>query len=194
MIYLKTSAVGLDVVINDIQSNVFNALGWSNYNAYHKVYKNETSKGIVPEWYEDIEQQKRGEYTEVFLNDNLDASSFFYASDIMSTVDVGRLFGTVVSLVFQVDLKAITGVGNTRNDEEINQAVTNAINSSLYGKVNSIHKGIANTYSEFDTSQIQFDDMQPFYCVRFDIDVAFEYDQTNCSRITPANNNTIVYF
>lgn len=195
MIYVKENAVGIDVVINDIQIAVSNSLQWVNYNAYHRIYKNETANGIIPEWYEDITQATKGEYEEVYLNDKLDASSFIYKEDTIPAVDIGRLFSTVVSMVFQVDLAAVEGVKDTRNDEEVHRLVIEAINGSTYGKVASIVTGISNVYSEFDTSQIQWDDMQPFHCFRIDIDVNYDYNCcTDCNQINPVMGNNVVMF
>ena len=195
MIYVKENAVGIDVVINDIQIAVSNSLQWVNYNAYHRIYKNETANGIRPEWYEDITQATKGEYEEVYLNDKLDASSFIYKEDTIPSVDVGRLFSTVVSMVFQVDLSAVEGVKDTRNDEEVHRLVIEAINGSTYGKVASIVTGISNVYSEFDTTQIQWDDMQPFHCFRIDIDVNYDYNCcTDCNQINPVIGNNVVMF
>ena len=51
MIYLKTNPVGIDVVINDIQLSIANALLWTDYDAYSRAYKNYTETGIIPEVY-----------------------------------------------------------------------------------------------------------------------------------------------
>lgn len=195
MIFVKENAVGIDVVINDIQIAVSNSLQWVNYNAYHRIYKNETSTGIKPEWYEDITQRTKGEYEEVYLDDKLDATSFIYTEDTIPSVDLGRLFGTTLSMVFQVDLSKVEGVKDTRNDEEVHRLAIEAINSSTYGKVASIVTGISSVYTEFDTSQIQWDDMQPFHCFRIDIDVNYDYNCcTDCNQINPVMGNNVVMF
>lgn len=195
MIFVKDSAVGIDVVINDIQIAVSNSLQWVNYNAYHRIYKNETKNGIIPEFYRDITQATVGDYEEVYLNDNLDATSFIYTEGTISSIDAGRLFSTVLSMVFQVNLSEVEGVKDTRNDEEAHRLAVEAINNSTYGKVNSIVTGISNVYSEFDTSQITWNDMQPFHCFRIDIDVSYRYNCcTDCGYQGDINGNNIVMF
>lgn len=195
MIFVKENAVGIDVVINDIQIAVSKSLQWVNYNAYHRIYKNETRTGTIPEFYRDITQATVGEYEEVYLNDNLDASSFIYKEDNIPAIDAGRMFGTVLSMVFQVNLAKVEGVKDTRNDEEVHRLAIEAINGIKYGKVSNIITGISNVYSEFDTTQIKWDDMQPFHCFRIDIDVSYQYKCcVNCGYQGDINGNNIVMF
>jgi len=178
---LKDKPVGVDTVINNINDLVFTDLGWVstaefpiNYNAYHRALKNPINNGLVPEVYDIESGTVFGEYTQVLYDDNLDASSFFYTSDSLDTIDNGRLFGTTISMVFQVDLSKVADNIYHRGDAEIQRIVVNAINKGIYGKVSSVVTGIPNVYSEFDQSQIQFTDMHPFHCFRVDIDVNYE--------------------
>jgi hypothetical protein len=192
MIQIKENPVGVDVVINDIQRSVFDSVQWLNYNGYHRIYKNETSTGIIPEFYNVNNNVKSGEYEEVYLNDNLDASSFFYVADTINATSNGRMYNSVVSMVFQVNLSNLTG-DNTRSDEEIHRDVILAINKSTYGKVNAIATGISNVYSIFDTTQLKWHDMQPYHCFRVDIDVSYEYDCCdNCRYESPIIGNEYV--
>jgi len=180
---LKDKPVGIDTVINNINDLVFTDLGWIstaefpiNYTAYHRALKNPINNGLVPEVYEIEEGTVFGEYTQVLYDDNLDASSFFYTSDSIDTIDNGRMFNTNLSMVFQVDLSKVADNIYHRGDSEIHRIVVNAINKGIYGKVSSVVTGIPNVYSEFDQSQIQFTDMHPFHCFRVDIDVNYEFD------------------
>jgi hypothetical protein len=54
--------------------------------------------------------------------------------------------------------------------------VVNSIQSNKFGEISNIARGIDNVYSGFRTDQIQYTDMQPFFCFRIDIDVTFQYD------------------
>jgi len=179
---LKTNPVGIDTVINNINKLVFDGLDWLstndnpvNYTAYHRALKNPRNGGIIPEVYEIDTDTRSGEYSEVFYNDRLDASSFFYVDDNIGTVDNGRLFDTTLSMVFQVDLSVVADNIKHRGDAEIHRVVCNAINKSVYGNVSGLVTGIPNVYSEFDQSQIEFTDMHPFHCFRVDIDVNYEF-------------------
>jgi len=180
---LKTSPVGIDTVINNINNLVFTELDWVstgdspvNYNAYHRALKNPKNGGLIPEVYQLETDTSFGEYSEVLYNDRLDASSFFYVDDNQSTIDGGRMFNTTVSMVFQVDLSKVADNIKHRGDAEIHRVVCNAINKGIYGKVSNVVTGISNVYSEFDQSQIEFTDMHPFHCFRVDIDVNYEFD------------------
>lgn len=181
---LKNSPVGIDTVINNINKLVFDELDWLstnnspvNYTAYHRALKNPKNGGIIPEAYEIDTASRTGEYKEVFYDDRLDASSFFYVEDNQSLVDdgTGLMFNTTLSMVFQVDLSKVADNIDHRGDAEIHRIVVNAINKGVYGKVSGLVTGIPNVYSEFDTSQIEFTDMHPMHVFRVDIDVNYEF-------------------
>tara|TARA_R110001592_G_scaffold313185_1_gene588561 strand:- start:134 stop:793 length:660 start_codon:yes stop_codon:yes gene_type:complete len=180
---LKNSPVGIDTVINNINKLVYDDLNWlsTNYNpihytAYHRALKNPNGQGgLIPEVYNIDTVTRRGEYSEVFYDDSLDASSFFYVDDNQSTIDNGRMFNTTLSMVFQVDLSIVASAIKHRGDAEIHRVVVNAINKGIYGKVSNVVTGIQNVYSEFEQSQIDFTDMHPFHCFRVDIDVNYEF-------------------
>jgi len=180
---LKTSPVGIDTVINNINYLVFKELEWLstgtsspvNYTAYHRALKNPRNGEIVPEVYEIDTVTRRGEYSEVLYNDSVDASSFFYVDDNQTPIDNGLLFNTTVSMVFQVDLSVVADNIKHRGDAEIHRIVINAINKGIYGKVSNLVTGIPNVYSEFDQSQIEFTDMHPFHCFRVDVDVNYQF-------------------
>jgi hypothetical protein len=179
---LKTSPVGIDTVINNINKLVFDELDWVstgdnpvNYTAYHRALKNPRNGGIVPEVYEIDTDTRMGEYSECFYDDRVDASSFFYVDDNQTTIDNGRMFSTTVSMVFQIDLSVVADNIKHRGDAEIHRVVCNAINKSIYGNVSGLITGIPNVYSEFNQDQIEFTDMHPFHCFRVEIDVNYEF-------------------
>ena len=138
-----------------------NANGWSNYNAYHRAYKNPTQNGIIAEVFDKDDK----DYKEVFYDDTLSASSFFVISDEIPTVDLGRLYGTTVSMIFQCDLSVLGETIDHRGDEEIVSQVVNALKGNKYGEITSIVRGVDNVYSGFRTDQIQYTDMNP--CIVF---------------------------
>jgi hypothetical protein len=179
---LKSSPVGIDTVINNINKLVFDELNWLstnevpvNYSAYHRALKNPRNGGIIPEVYEIDTVTSSGEYSEAFYNDRVDASSFFYVDDNQTTIDNGRMFSTTVSMVFQVDLSVVADAIDHRGDAEIHRIVCNAINKSVYGNVSGLVTGIPNVYSEFDQSQIEFTDMGNSHVFRVDVAVNYEF-------------------
>jgi bacterioferritin (cytochrome b1) len=176
LVYLKDNPKGVDKVVNDLNAQLFNDLttsnGWDNYNAYHRAYKNPTQEGIIAEVFDKDDK----DYKEVFFNDTLNASSFFVIDDTTNTTDLGRIFTQTVSIIFQVDLSAIAGSIETRADEEIIAQVVNSIQKNKFGDITAITRGIENVYTGFRTEQIQYTDMQPFFCFRIDVDVTYQYD------------------
>ena len=176
VVYLKDSPKGIDKVVNTLNEQLFKDLttvnGWEGYNAYHRAYKNPTQNGIIAEVFDKDDK----DYKEVYFNDTLNASSFFVIDDNISTTDTGRIFTTTVSIIFQVDLSTIAGTIETRADEEIISQVVNSIQTNKFGEISNIARGIDNVYSGFRTDQIQYTDMQPFFCFRVDLDVTFQYD------------------
>lgn len=190
MLILKDKPFGIDTVINDINQRVYDALNWKtdadvpiNYTAYHRADKNPKiingNEAVIPEGYvyeiTPAQQRGKGEYKELFYDDTLDASSFFYTEDTIGTTDNGNLNETVLSMVFQVNLNEVANNINHRGDEEIHSKVYNAIKETPYGEFVQTVKTIPAVYSEFDTSQITYTDMQGFHCFRMDINVRYEY-------------------
>lgn len=163
-------------MINELNSLVFNHLAtdsqWFDYSAYHRAYKNPTTEGIIAEVFNKDDE----DYKEVFFDDTLSASSFFVIDDNMATLDSGRLIETTVSMIFQVNLEKIATTIDGRADEEVVFQVLHALRKSKYGEISNVARGIDNVYSGFETGQIQYTDMQPFFCFRVDLDVVFEYD------------------
>jgi hypothetical protein len=185
-LYLKDNPKGIDKVINDTNKIVFDALtelDWFDYNAYHRAYKNPTQEGTIAEVF-DIDSK---DYSEVFFDDRLDASSFFVIDDNIPTTDTGRIFDTTVSMIFQCDLSKIANAVEYRADEEIISQVVNALKGIKYGNISAIIRGIENVYSGFRTEQIKYTDMNPFFCFRIDLDVNYQYDCCDgCSYVLPA--------
>lgn len=193
MIQIKDNPVGIDVVINDIQKYLFEGLKWSNWNAYHRAYKNAKGDGgIIPEIYTGENDQRSGEYKEVFMDDTLTASSFFYTDDTISAVEFNK-YNTNLHVIFQVDLNALND-NNTRNDEEIHRDVILAINKSVYVQnVSSLVTNLPSVYSDFTTTLIDWDDMQPFHVFRVDIAVSYDLDCCdNCRYQSPITGNDYV--
>jgi len=175
-LYLKDKPKGVDKVINELNSLAFNALtdsnGWVDYSAYHRAYKNPTQEGIIAEVFDKDDK----DYKEVFYDDTVSASSFFVIDDEITTTDLGRIFNPTISMIFQVDLSVVGGLIEHRGDEEIVSQVVNALKKTKFGEITSIVRGVENVYSGFRTDNIQYTDMNPFFCFRVDLDVTYQYD------------------
>lgn len=175
MLYLKDKPKGIDKVINDLNVTLYNSLvdsDWFEYNAYHRAYKNETNEGIIAEVYDKDDK----DYKEVFFNDNLSASSFFLIEDSIPSIDGGNMFDTTISVIMQCDLSKVANIIEYRADEEIVSQVVRALKDTKYGSISNINRGISNVYNGFRTDNIEYTDMNPFFCFRIDLDVTYQYD------------------
>jgi len=169
----KISPVGIDRIIDSIQVVLFNKLGWdtgTTYESNHRAYKNprtiEGRDGLVPEIYDGKE-----EYREIYLNDKIDANSFFLVDD-SRTGD--KLYTVIVSIIFQLKLDKIFPNILHRADEEAHKQVLDVLERTTLVKINSLQTGIANVYSGLLVEQSKLDNMQPFHVFKVDMDIDYE--------------------
>tara|TARA_R110000765_G_scaffold67450_2_gene130283 strand:+ start:772 stop:1380 length:609 start_codon:yes stop_codon:yes gene_type:complete len=172
----KIKPIGVDLKINSINkslySHLINESKWINYEAYHRVYANETEKGIVPEAYTE-QSIDSNDYKEVFLNDNF-SSSFFTLDDNIDLRD--RNSSQNISIYFQLNVKELYPNVTHRADEEARNDVIVALKKNPHvNKVLGVVKGMRNVYEGFDTSQIKWTDMNPFHVFRVDITTNVNY-------------------
>ena len=85
----KTNPVGVDRMIDRLQTLLYDSLGWVEYDCFPRVYANEYfDSGLIPEHFEFPRDVDISDYTEVFLNDNLYAQSIILTDDMMSVNDI----------------------------------------------------------------------------------------------------------
>ncbi len=174
MIIQKTEPKGIDKAIDMFQSYLYNALGFTNWECYPRIYSiptsgNSSQNGLIPAHF-----INGVDYEEVYMNDEFDLSTFFYTnSDVSFENQIGR---TKVSLICQVKLDELFPTITHRADEEFNMSVVNASNN-FYGyemfTLTGIKKTINEVYKEFASKQVELTNMQPYYVVRFDFDVYY---------------------
>jgi hypothetical protein len=161
----KISPKGIDDVVAEVQSHLNTYLPtWTNVTAYPRIYKEETNSGIKPMVY-----LSNGDYVDVFYDDTLDGSIFFYGEDTRPITDL--TYSTVLSLVFQIDLDALYPTILHRADEEAHNQVIIALNKLHLYKVTNLVQGIRNVYNEFEVSQVLLDDINKFHVFRIDLEV-----------------------
>lgn len=165
----KTSPRGIDFAINKIQTYLYNELNLADYESYPRAYKNsKVDGGVIPEIY-----IGENEYKEVFMDDKFDLTSFWLVDD-NSTVD--EFTTTTVSVVFQALLDELYPTITHRADEEFVNDVYNILYNNPYDyDLTGVVRGVENVYSEFDTSQVTWDDMSEYFVVRFDLEVVYDY-------------------
>lgn len=161
----KIAPKGIDIVVDEIQAHLNTELStWTNFNCYPRAYKEETKNGVIPMINED-----GSEYTDVFFNDGVDGSCFFYVEDSRSAVH-GYFNDVTLSIVFQVQLDELYSTVH-RADEEANNEVIIALKKLTDYEIVSLVTGLKNVYSEFDTSSVEFDDVGNFHVFRVDLKV-----------------------
>jgi hypothetical protein len=169
MIIQKTNPVGLDAEVQRLQTNLYNTLGWSNYISYPLVYKTESEYGIRPELNIDGKN-----YKEVLYNDKQNATSFFISDDI---TDYNKTRTVNVSLIVQGNAKKLYPMIDHYADNEMQEDLIEAIRRTNSGFVlNTIERGIANVYREFDKELIKYSDIAPKHVIRFNFTISYGFD------------------
>lgn len=159
----KTTPVGRDILIDHLQLWLYNQLSLTNYDSYHRVYKNDTEKGIIPEKY-----NNNGDYHEVLFNDDYNATSFFITEDEVDNNN--GAFSSDVSIIFQVNLSKVYPSITHRADEEFINDVSLLLKRERFGfEFVNIQTGIDNVYREFNKTDIKWDNIGEFFVVRFNL-------------------------
>jgi hypothetical protein len=174
----KTNPVGLDLRIQHFQSYLFEKLGLADHESLPRVYLNiaetEGKKALIPELF--IGKQ---EYNEVLFNDNHDVSSFFFRMT-EKLPSIGGYGQARVAMIFQAQLDRLFPNAPHRFDEELNGMIEEAsfnYNGHDIFKWETTSVGIEEVYREFNLDQISYDNMHPFYPVRFEYLVRYDPNQ-----------------
>jgi len=183
MLQLKTDPVGIDVQIQRLQQFLYKSLSatWGidpdseAWACYGRCYKNKTENGYIAEVY-----AGKGEYKEVYWNDDVWSVSFFGLSD---RIEFDVTNKAKVHLVFFVNVEKLKPAIVHRADEEIRKDVQNAIGAGLFGfQLDSIDLWLENVLREYTGSRrderLKFVDMQPVHCFR--INLTSSYNINNC--------------
>jgi hypothetical protein len=170
----KTSPKGIDVVIDEIQTRLSTAISWTNFNSYPRIYKEEIDGKVMPMLYTGSK-----EYQDVFTNDGINGSLFFYPEDTRGAINNGYFNDVTLSMIVQLDLGTLYPTITHRADEEAhNDILLELAKISPTIKIISLVTGLKNVYSEFDTTQTQFDDISKFHVFRIDMKTVV---QNNCN-------------
>ncbi len=171
----KTNPVGVDRMIDRLQTLLYDSLGWAEYDCFPRVYANEYfDSGLIPEHFEFPRDVDISDYTEVFLNDNLFAQSIILIDDMMSVNN--KQFKTKANIIFHVNLNDLYPSVSHRADEECHVQVIKAINQIPFVKIEKLVKGIRNVYSGMRVSNILDSDLHPFHCFKLELELVYKYD------------------
>lgn len=180
-----TELIGLDATIQGIQIDLYDQLAnvWSgDIEGYGRVYKNlenstddipkyyKSSKIFIPEWY----NASKGDYEELYYDDNKAAQFCFIVGDSDTTVD-SNLYTTKTKVVFMVDLNKIYPGNTQRLDEKAHRDAIEILRNFGYNKfqITGISKGIDFVFTGFTTLNIRFNDLHPLHCFSVNIDLEY---------------------
>lgn len=175
MLFVKVKPVEIDIPIQKAQTRAYNNLvvawgGTIKYNAHGRCYRNKTESGYIAEVFTGGE-----EYKEVYMDDTLDAISFFGLSDKITSDDLSTVN---VHWVFFVNLTKIKPLIAHRADAEVRQDVHKAMGIAAFGlNYQSCEFTIDNVLREYPGSRrakLLNADMHPWHCFRLNYKMIFD--------------------
>lgn len=155
MNHIKKDPIGIDIVIQEMQIDLYNSLSksWGDLKGYGRVYKTQKQERFIPEYY-----AGSGQYQEVLTNDGVVGTFFFLEdNDIESK-------GSCLSRS-KVDLFVLVDAAKARNeidhypDEEIRLQVLN-IARRYFTKIDKTIKG-REALKGFTTHDLDF--IHPYF-------------------------------
>lgn len=175
--HTKASVIGLDVAIQDIQTELYDFLTkkWGGaIQGFGRVYRTPKDGKIIPEWY------NGKEYEAVYYNDNY-ACNFFFIDDQTHETKDGVVFEAKVKIAFMLNLEQTRPIAGQRSDEEVHNDVVKFLNNTKDGRfdIYRIQKTIDSVFYGFDSSLIWRNDMQPKHV--FSVGLKLYYNLTNCN-------------
>lgn len=148
----------------------------TDYLCYDRCYRNQNKNGFIPEVY-----NQNGSYSDVAFNDKVKVLSFFGLGNTIEHNMRNHANNAKVHLIYCVNLKKLKG-GVTRPDEETRQDVQYFTTLKKYGfNLESIDIGIDQVFLEYTGLRVNYRDLQPFHCFRFNFNVLYSYDDHECT-------------
>lgn len=147
--YLKSDAVGIDKVINQLQDWLYDSLtttyGWSGYECYGRA---RLQKNPRVEDRNVFEYPLNGkDYLQMGMDDKVMATSFFHRKELSHD----EVTGATVVLFFNINLKKLLNQSSSRLDEDAIMDVLNVLSVNPPNfKVGIIKQGTEDVYSEYN--------------------------------------------
>ena len=169
MNYTLTNPHNLDSLLQELQTVLFTELsakwGTDKLDAYGRVYKNEKQGETIPEVFNGTD------YKSVYYNGQ---SCFFFVDDDSHVIeDEDHEFTTDVKIVFMLNLDDLK-TATERADADVKRDVTVLLNEyHKHGKIKEYIQGLDNVLREFDTSNLNRNDIQPLHV--FAINTSWSY-------------------
>jgi hypothetical protein len=162
--------IGIDLKIKQIQDildEYFTSIWNGAVSVYGRIY--ETKKGNKSY----MEAWTSGHfYKEIFINSKENATIGFFVKS--KSIEDFTLKATVQMIVTGNLDKLLTSA--TRKDERIYLQVYNGLHNCLAIIPKSIKnpkEGVSDVFSGFETRDIKYKDMQPWFCLSFEFDIYY---------------------
>ncbi len=175
MNHLKTNPVGIDVVINRIQSKIYNNLvsKWGSLDVYGRCYKKEDRKGLELEVYTGV-----NEYAPVLYSEG--NKVFFIQGDKPSNNN-GTITNDlwVVAILNIEEIRELTHRGDEEAHADLIQELTNTdseINGLEYG-MNNLKRVVEDSFS---FGNFKFSDIHPYHVFMVKLSVEYNLYKNNC--------------
>lgn len=167
--------VGIDKVIQRIQTYIYDKIDWKPIQAYGRVYKNSLNSGLVPQFY-----KGEGDYQkDVFIvdTDGNVGNIFFVVDDKHKQTDALN-FQVEVKIVFMLDLMKIYKDKDQRQDSQAHKDAWNLVSKKNQISLKRLETGLETVLKGFDTTNVKNKDIEPLHIFALVGDL--KYNINNC--------------
>ena len=177
MLHLKENISGIDIPVQDMQSDFYGLLTgrykFKNVEGYGRLYRQERVEGFFPSWY----NASTGNYEIVNFDTTKDVVFSFIDGEEHTTKD-GFTFVAPLKIVFWFNLNAIAE--NQYRDSEAQRIVSDILNREITTTFtyDRLQKGVRRVYSGFNVNDIKFSDKHPYHV--FSLNINLTYQNKKC--------------
>lgn len=177
MNHTLSKTYNIDTKIQEIQTYLYDSVttawGTTSIDAYGRVYKNKRDGNVIPEVYDSVSK----DYQETLYNNR---SCFFFVDEDTHNTDDDLVFNTSVDVIFMLNLEDVSAE-TERVDAMVKRDVLQALRrfKGVYEGF-TYRKELENVFSEFDTSHLSTNDMQPYHVFSFRGDLNY-YVNDKCN-------------
>lgn len=143
MNYLRPNPTGIDKAIDDIQTRLYNRLGFSGIDGYGRVYPIfKDDKKPIPAFF-----ITGNDYRDVLFDDSANGNFFFYEEPDSEKVNSIEM-ESKLQIIFQLDINKIYQDEDHRNDEKARIKIEGILRNSGF-TVETVTRGITSL-KDFD--------------------------------------------
>lgn len=168
---LKPNTSGIDCEIKSMQTDIYDGLKtqFPNLVGYGRVYRNETSNGVIPETF----VLNTNDYQEVYFDSSKDLGFGFIDGQKHSSED-GIVFNAPVKLFVWGDLSKISTTD--RQDSELQRQLAVLLKETYLVSDNkvTIEKGVKNVFSGFKTDGLNASNMHPYHLFSLNFELSYQ--------------------